>query len=133
MLARVPLSFTLGLDPGGIDQQVERSRSALLQRRVVRRPVPGLVLRRGPTAHARQLSRWIHTGNPSPNLCNKATPCPNSASSRPGSPTGTSDGNGELDWAQLRSLKTTAIQKPIPLKMNSSFGSIAGPPRSAVQ
>lgn len=28
MFARVPFSFALGLDPGGIDQQVERSRSA---------------------------------------------------------------------------------------------------------
>lgn len=52
--------------------QPNRQGTALLQRRVVRRPVPGLALRRGPTAHACQLPRWIHTGYPSPHLCNKA-------------------------------------------------------------
>ena len=31
MLARVPLSFTLGLDPSAIDQQAERSRSATVR------------------------------------------------------------------------------------------------------
>ena len=46
----------------------DRKRSALLQCCVVRRPVPGLVLRRGPTAHASQLSRWIHAVNP-PHIC----------------------------------------------------------------
>lgn len=39
---------------------------------IVSRPVRGLVLRRGPIAHASQLSRWIHAVNPSPDLCNKA-------------------------------------------------------------
>jgi hypothetical protein len=29
-----------------------------------RRPILGLVLRRGPTAHSTHLSRWIHTVNP---------------------------------------------------------------------
>jgi len=38
--------------------------SAPLQAVVVRRPIRGLVCRRGPTAHALQLSRWIHTVNP---------------------------------------------------------------------
>ncbi|SFQ98313.1 hypothetical protein SAMN04515673_101592 [Poseidonocella sedimentorum] len=52
----------------------DRKRSALLQCCVVRRLVPGLVLRKGPTAHATQLSCWIHAVNPRRNLCNKATP-----------------------------------------------------------
>ena len=42
-----------------------RQRSALLQAVIVKRPSLGLVLRRGPTAHSTQLSRWIHTVNTS--------------------------------------------------------------------
>jgi hypothetical protein len=42
----------------------DRQRSALLQAVIVRRPILGLVLHRGPTAHRTQLSRWIHTVNP---------------------------------------------------------------------
>ena len=41
-----------------------RQRSTLLQAVIVRRPILGLVLRRGPKAHPTQLSRWIHTVNP---------------------------------------------------------------------
>ena len=41
-----------------------RQRSTLLQAVIVRRPILGLVLRRGPTAHSNQLSRWIQTVNP---------------------------------------------------------------------
>lgn len=46
---------------------------------IVSRPVRGLVLRRGPTAHTFQLSRWIHAVNPSPDLRNKASAVPNSS------------------------------------------------------
>ena len=42
----------------------DRQRSTLLQAVIVRRPILGLVLRMGPTAHLTQLSRWIHTVNP---------------------------------------------------------------------
>ena len=41
-----------------------RQRSTLLQAVIIRRPILGLVLRRGPKAHPTQLSRWIHTVNP---------------------------------------------------------------------
>ena len=58
--------------PGHLGIEPDRKRTALLQRRVVGRPVPGLVLRRGPTAHALQLPHWIQTVNPSRDLCNKA-------------------------------------------------------------
>jgi len=50
----------------------DRQRSPLLQRFVIGRPVSRLVLRRGPTAHASQLSCWIHAVNPLPDLRNKA-------------------------------------------------------------
>ena len=48
--------------------------AAPLQCFIVSRPVRGLVLRRGPTAHGIQLSCWIHVVNPSADLCNWATP-----------------------------------------------------------
>ena len=48
-------------------------RTAPPQRFIVSRPIRGLVLRRGPTAHASQLSCWIHAVNPSNDLYNKAT------------------------------------------------------------
>jgi len=53
-----------------------RQRSTLLQAVIVRRPILGLVLRRGPTAHPNQLSRWIQTVNPisifmQQSLCNR--------------------------------------------------------------
>ena len=41
-----------------------RQRSTLLQAVIVRRPILGLVLRRGPTAHPTQLSRSVHTVAP---------------------------------------------------------------------
>ena len=43
----------------------DRQRSAPLQAIIVRRPIRGLVLRRGPTAHDLQLSCWFHTVNSS--------------------------------------------------------------------
>jgi hypothetical protein len=45
-------------------RSTDRQRSALLQAVIVRRPIRGLIFCRGPTAHAFQLSRWIHTVNP---------------------------------------------------------------------
>jgi hypothetical protein len=42
----------------------DRKRSPILQRKVILCPVPGRILRRCPTAHNRQLSRWIHVVNP---------------------------------------------------------------------
>jgi hypothetical protein len=45
-------------------RSTDRQRSAPLQAVIVRRPILGLVLRRGPTAHPNQLSRWIHAVNP---------------------------------------------------------------------
>lgn len=61
-------------DPLHIRIEPDRQRSALTQCFIVSRPVRGLVLRRGRTAHASQLSRWIHAVNPSTDLCNEATP-----------------------------------------------------------
>ena len=42
----------------------DRQPSTLLQDVIVKRLILGLVLRRGPTDHSTQLSRWIHTVNP---------------------------------------------------------------------
>jgi hypothetical protein len=50
--------------PNHLRIKPDRQRSTLLQAAIVRRPILGLVLRRGPTAHSNQLSRWIHTVNP---------------------------------------------------------------------
>ncbi len=50
--------------PSHLGFEPNRQRSAPLQRCVARRPVGGLVPCRGPTAHASQLSCWIHAVNP---------------------------------------------------------------------
>lgn len=50
--------------PHHVGIEPDRQRSSLLQRCVIGRPVRGLVLRGGPTAHAIQLSCWIHPVNP---------------------------------------------------------------------
>ena len=50
--------------PNHLRIKPDRQRSTLLQAVIVRRPILGLVLRRGPTAHPTQLSRWIHIVNP---------------------------------------------------------------------
>ena len=47
----------------------DRKRSPILQRKVILCPVLGLVFRRCPTAHNRQLSRWIHVVNPRGAIC----------------------------------------------------------------
>jgi len=65
-----PRPFAFDLDPGAVDQQVQRA--AALERLVVGGPVPGLVGRGCRSAHAFQLPRWIHKMNPSRGLCNRA-------------------------------------------------------------
>jgi hypothetical protein len=47
--------------PNHLGIKPDRPRSALLQVITVKRSIHGLVLRRGPTAHALQLSCWIYT------------------------------------------------------------------------
>ena len=77
MLARVPITLALDLDPGTVDQTVQRTLRAAIRdvhRRsllaaaqgaeVGRRPVPGLVGRGSQSAHDLQRSRWIHEINP---------------------------------------------------------------------
>ena len=60
--------------PDHIRIKPNRQRSSPSQNFIVGRPVPGLILCRGPTAHAAQLSRWSHEMNPSADLCiNKAS------------------------------------------------------------
>lgn len=58
--------------PDHIRVKPDRQRSSPSQRCIIRRPVPGLVIRRGPTAHVAQLSCWIYTVNPPCDLRNKA-------------------------------------------------------------
>ena len=50
--------------PNHLQTKPDRQRPTPLQAVIVRRPILGLVLRRGPTAHRPQLSRWIHAVNP---------------------------------------------------------------------
>ena len=54
--------------PAHLRIKPDRQRSASLQAVIVSRPVRGLVLCRGPTAHTLQLSCWIHAVNP-PRIC----------------------------------------------------------------
>lgn len=78
-IAELALATTLACwrwRPDHLGIKPDRQRSALLQRCVVRRPVLGLVLRRGPTAHAFQLSYWTPNVNPGRDLCNKAPDIP---------------------------------------------------------
>ena len=49
--------------PNHLRIKPDRQQSTLLQAVIVRRPILGLLLRRGPTAHPTQLSRWFHTVN----------------------------------------------------------------------
>ena len=66
---RVPLG---GAYPLHVGINSDRQRSALFQAVILRRTVRGLMLRRGPTTHTTQLSRWIYTMNPSRELRNMA-------------------------------------------------------------
>ena len=58
LAARMERPNHLGIKP-------DQPRSAPLPAITVNRPIHGLVPRRGPTAHAFQLSCWIHTVKPS--------------------------------------------------------------------
>lgn len=58
--------------PDHIRIKPDQKRSSPPQRCILRRPVPGLILRRGSAAHAAQLSCAIHGENPPCDLCNKA-------------------------------------------------------------
>ena len=51
--------------PNHLGIKPDQPRSAPLQAITVNRPIHGLAPRRGPTAHAFQLSCWIHTVKPS--------------------------------------------------------------------
>lgn len=63
---RARLPCHLGIKPN-------RERPSLLERKIVLRPVTGLVLRWFPAAHSSLLLHQIHTVNPrGPDLCNKA-------------------------------------------------------------
>ncbi len=62
---RVPAAFaSRSRCPDHLRIKPDRQRSTLPQAVIARRPVRGLILRRGPAAHALQLSRWIHNMNP---------------------------------------------------------------------
>lgn len=63
-LALPPTLAALGRGLRHLRIKPDRQRSASLQRFIVKRPVLGLVLHRGPTAHDRLLSFWIHKMNP---------------------------------------------------------------------
>ncbi len=54
----------------------DRQRAPALERLVILGPVQGLVSRCVRSAHAPQLSRWIHKMNPSRDLCNRARNSP---------------------------------------------------------
>ena len=61
------LAATFARGPGSpirLAIKPDRKGAALLQAMMINRPVPGLLCRRGPTAHSKPRPCWSHVGNP---------------------------------------------------------------------